>query len=222
MATRWPASTRGLTRKRQPLLKSVFKGAAMTVIQQLPNDPLHAHYQRMVDKGIKPTLARFDAGAAHCVDGALDVEAPGGVRPATARFGRSAVERLAREARAAGSTSTVAARERFEGEHPLVSWSPGRDGKTQVAGYAPSECRLKPWPNKALSGAWRARSAGQRTEGFEVERVEVGRSLPVVVVGEPLIGPFAWCDASRTSALEYANIRPLRDLPCGRLGGVLS
>lgn len=53
------ASTRGLTRKRQPLLKSVFKGAAMTVIQQLPNDPLHAHYQRMVDKGIKPTLARL-------------------------------------------------------------------------------------------------------------------------------------------------------------------
>lgn len=52
-------STRGLTRKRQPLLKSVFKGAAMTVILQLPNDPLHAHYQRMIDKGIKPALARL-------------------------------------------------------------------------------------------------------------------------------------------------------------------
>ncbi len=52
-------STRGLSRKRQPLLKSVFKGAAMTVITQLPDDPLHAHYQRMIEKGIKPPLARL-------------------------------------------------------------------------------------------------------------------------------------------------------------------
>ena len=52
-------STRGLTRKRQPLLKAVFKGAAMTVITQLPDDPLHAHYQRMIEKGIKPALARL-------------------------------------------------------------------------------------------------------------------------------------------------------------------
>jgi transposase len=52
-------STRGLTRKRQPLLKAVFKGAAVTVITQLAEDPLHAHYQRMVAKGIKPALARL-------------------------------------------------------------------------------------------------------------------------------------------------------------------
>jgi transposase len=52
-------STRGLTRKRQPLLKAVFKGAAMSVITQLPDDPLHAHYQRMIQKGIKPALARL-------------------------------------------------------------------------------------------------------------------------------------------------------------------
>ena len=52
-------STRGLTRKRHPLLKAVFKGAAMTVITQLPDDPLHAHYQRMIQKGIKPPLARL-------------------------------------------------------------------------------------------------------------------------------------------------------------------
>ena len=52
-------STRGLTRKRHPLLKAVFKGAAMTVITHLPDDPLHAHYQRMIEKGIKPPLARL-------------------------------------------------------------------------------------------------------------------------------------------------------------------
>ncbi len=51
--------TRGLTRKRQPILKSVFKGAATTVIAQLPDDPLHAHYQRMLDSGIKPNLAKL-------------------------------------------------------------------------------------------------------------------------------------------------------------------
>ncbi len=52
-------STRGLTRKRHPLLKAVFKGAATTVITQLPDDPLHGHYQRMIQKGIKPALARL-------------------------------------------------------------------------------------------------------------------------------------------------------------------
>jgi predicted metal-dependent HD superfamily phosphohydrolase len=48
-----------LTRKRQPVLKSIFKGAATTVIAQLPDDPLHAHYQRMLDSGIKPNLAKL-------------------------------------------------------------------------------------------------------------------------------------------------------------------
>ena len=65
----------------------------------------------------------------------------------------------------------VAHRERFEGEHPLVCWSPGRDGEIPDAGYAPSEYRLKPWPNEAQSGAWCPRVAGDHNEGFEVERV---------------------------------------------------
>jgi len=53
------AQTRGLSRKRQPRLKAVFKGAATTVIAQLPNDPLHADYERMLQSGIKPTLAKL-------------------------------------------------------------------------------------------------------------------------------------------------------------------
>ena len=52
-------STRGLTRRKQPLLKSVFKGAATTVITQLPDDPLAVHHQRLIDKGTKPALARL-------------------------------------------------------------------------------------------------------------------------------------------------------------------
>jgi transposase len=51
--------TRGLSRKRNPLLKSVFKGAATTVIAQMPEHPLHADYQRMLESGIKPNLAKL-------------------------------------------------------------------------------------------------------------------------------------------------------------------
>lgn len=53
------AQTRGLSRKRQPRLKAVFKGAATTVIAQLTDDPLHADHERMLNSGIKPTLAKL-------------------------------------------------------------------------------------------------------------------------------------------------------------------
>jgi transposase len=51
--------TRGLSRKRQPVLKAVFKGAATTVIGQLPDNPLHVNYQRMLTAGTKPNLAKL-------------------------------------------------------------------------------------------------------------------------------------------------------------------
>ncbi len=51
--------TRGLTRKRQPVLKAIFKGAATTVIMQLSTHPLHADYERMLRSGIKPNLAKL-------------------------------------------------------------------------------------------------------------------------------------------------------------------
>jgi transposase len=53
------AKTRGLNRNRQPELKAIFKGAATTVIQQMPKHPLHQDYQRMTDAGIKPNLAKL-------------------------------------------------------------------------------------------------------------------------------------------------------------------
>jgi transposase len=51
--------TVGLTRRRQPLLKAVFKGAAMTVITQMRDHPLHKKYEQMLAKGIKPNLAKL-------------------------------------------------------------------------------------------------------------------------------------------------------------------
>ncbi len=51
--------TRGLIRKRQPVLKAIFKGAATTVITQLVDHPLHADYQRRLQGGMKPNLAKL-------------------------------------------------------------------------------------------------------------------------------------------------------------------
>jgi transposase len=51
--------TRGLSRKRQPVLKAIFKGAATTVITQLLDHPLHADYQRRLQSGMKPNLAKL-------------------------------------------------------------------------------------------------------------------------------------------------------------------
>jgi len=51
--------TRGLNRNRQPDLKAVFKGAATTVIFQLTKHPLHAAYQRSLENGTKPNLAKL-------------------------------------------------------------------------------------------------------------------------------------------------------------------
>jgi transposase len=51
--------TRGLNRQRNPLLKEAFKGAAFTVVRQMPSHPLHADYQRLVQQGTRPDLARL-------------------------------------------------------------------------------------------------------------------------------------------------------------------
>jgi transposase len=49
--------TLGLNRNRQPLLKSVFKGAALQVASRMTTHPLHADYKRLLDSGMKPNLA---------------------------------------------------------------------------------------------------------------------------------------------------------------------
>lgn len=53
------AQTRGLNANRQPMLKEVFKGAAHTIIHQLPEEPLHQAYLRLTENGTKPNLARL-------------------------------------------------------------------------------------------------------------------------------------------------------------------
>jgi transposase len=53
------AQTRGLSRQHNRFLKSIFKGAATTVITQCNKDPIHARYERLLDGGTKPTLAKL-------------------------------------------------------------------------------------------------------------------------------------------------------------------
>ena len=60
MDARGDQQTRGLTRKRHPLLKSVFKGAATTVIAQLPERPAARGLpSACCETGIKPNLAKL-------------------------------------------------------------------------------------------------------------------------------------------------------------------
>lgn len=50
--------TRGLNRNCNPVMKSVFKGAAQTLVN-MPGHPLNDAYRRSLESGIKPTLARL-------------------------------------------------------------------------------------------------------------------------------------------------------------------
>jgi transposase len=53
------AQTRGLSRQYNHFLKSIFKGAATTVVMQCREDPIYGRYQRLLDGGTKPTLAKL-------------------------------------------------------------------------------------------------------------------------------------------------------------------
>jgi len=52
-------ATRGLNRNFNPMLKDIMKGAATTVIARANEEPLHNHYQQLLDGGTKPNLARL-------------------------------------------------------------------------------------------------------------------------------------------------------------------
>lgn len=51
--------TRGLNQDFNHTAKAIFKGAANTVIINMSGDPLHAHYNRLLENGTKPNLARL-------------------------------------------------------------------------------------------------------------------------------------------------------------------
>lgn len=48
---------RGQNKRSNRALKGIFKGAATTVLQAWPEDPLYAHYRRLLGRGTRPHLA---------------------------------------------------------------------------------------------------------------------------------------------------------------------
>jgi hypothetical protein len=88
--------------------------------------------------GCEAQPGQAHAGSPHRRHRAVDVEEPGGVRPGSpSARDRQDAGAFVGEASAARCVFGDTAREGFEGEHPLVSWSPGRDGESPDAGYAP-------------------------------------------------------------------------------------
>ena len=51
--------TRGLNHNFNRVAKTVFKGAATTVIAQLRSGPLYEDYERLLTGGTKPNLAKL-------------------------------------------------------------------------------------------------------------------------------------------------------------------
>ena len=51
--------TRGLTRQHNRVLKDIFKGAATTVVTLALKDPIYSDYQRLLEAGTKPNLAKL-------------------------------------------------------------------------------------------------------------------------------------------------------------------
>jgi transposase len=51
--------TRGLNRNFNRALKRIFKGAATTVITRGGDEPLYQHYERLLEGGTKPNLAKL-------------------------------------------------------------------------------------------------------------------------------------------------------------------
>lgn len=53
------AKTRGLSKQHNHTLKETFKGAATSVVQQGEKVPIYADYQRLLESGTKPNLAKL-------------------------------------------------------------------------------------------------------------------------------------------------------------------
>ncbi len=149
-ARRETTQTRGLNRNRHPILKAVFKGASLNIVQSMPKHVLHQDYQRMISAGMKPNLARITVarkiaaavlgGPQDRRSGAGDVEEQGGVRPgeesAQARRGVGSDLRGidVRDDSARRQSATVSR----ESIH-LIRGPLHAKGRPPVSGYAPSE-----------------------------------------------------------------------------------
>jgi hypothetical protein len=75
----------------------------------------------------------------------------------------------------------VAARERFEGEYPRVTWHHGRAVEALPRGYAPSKHPTKQWPPEALLEVWCSPFREAR-DCFEFDALKLDRRIAEQVV----------------------------------------
>jgi hypothetical protein len=73
--------TRGLNQNFNHTLKGIFKGAATTVIGRADDEPLYRHYERLLEGGTKPNLAKLTLARQDRGDRPGGVARRGGIRP---------------------------------------------------------------------------------------------------------------------------------------------
>ena len=162
--------TRGLNWNHNHTLKAVFKGAATTVGAQLHESALYADYQRLLEAGTKPnlakvTLARKIAATALAMWKHKEVYDPAKYSKPKSWLVSTGVIAADRRTRRA-VCDTLQRRVGFGGEHPWFAWTTTLRGlKSPRIGYAPPENRMKPWPKEAAMRvcSHRARSGARRS-----------------------------------------------------------
>jgi len=145
--------TRGLSRQHNHFLKSIFKGAATTVITQCNTDPIHARYERRCCGCGRTRRSTTPDEEVH-------------------RQSRAKAKRwLDRESRREGSSSSTQPRRVFAchalrgrgGEHPCFSWPTAHSPEVLLISYAPPKNQTKRWPTEAQMEGWFPRYRGEHT-----------------------------------------------------------
>ena len=156
--------TRGLNRNFNHTLKRVFKGAATTVIGRAENEPLYRHYERLLEGGTKPNLAKLTI-ARQLASIVLAVWAHGrSVRPqetGSDGVNRAGIgERGVESGHNMGSDETEA--NRLQGTASIHTVGRGREPKPPLKGYAPLESRTKRWATESQIEGWFPLQSGER------------------------------------------------------------
>jgi hypothetical protein len=119
---------RGLNRNGNRTLKQVFKGAATTVIQQRPDDPLYTYYERLLANGTKPTLAKVSLARKIAATAlAMWKHKAGSTTRRSPRSRRHSSSRVPARCVATGVVDAFAAEARAEsGSEGSIHWMTGR------------------------------------------------------------------------------------------------
>ena len=145
---------RGLNRNRQPVLKSVFKGAALQVGDADDEPPSPRGLPEAARRGHEAEPRAADHRSQNRGGGPGDVEARGGLRSSKATVAHHRAGVTPPNSGAPIACAGYEAYDGFAGEHPSNPWPPARDAQALETGYAPAKYQMKQWPNEALLEGW--------------------------------------------------------------------